>query len=72
MLGKLFNWKKKPEWIVTIKNGAMIRQCDRTGQTEYRDCVNNVWLSREDAKKLSVLPGSQWVSSEEYTVEINE
>ncbi len=52
MFKTLFKWKRKHLWIVTVKNGDIIRLCERTGKIEYRDYENNVWVSVSDANKI--------------------
>lgn len=72
MLGNWFKWKRKNQWIVTIKDGAMVRQCGRTGKTEYREFTTDSWLSIEEAAKLSMLPSGRLVRKEVVRVEINQ
>ncbi len=48
MFKTLFKWKRKHQWIVMVKNGDIIRLCDRTGETEYRDFTNKSWVPMDE------------------------
>ena len=50
MLKVLFG--KKEKWVVTIKNGDMIRRSIHTGAAEYRDTTKKCWIPFSGSSEL--------------------
>ena len=52
MLAKLFPRQQARNWDVNIKCGVMVRTCTLSGETEYRDTKNRIWIPFQTSAEL--------------------